>query len=518
MRTPCDEAVMRSGDSGKTCAQQAAPWVLAATILGSSLAFIDSTIVNVAAPKFQAAFHASVVDVQWVIESYGIFLSALILVGGALGDWLGRRLIFVSGVAIFALASAGCGLATSIRMLVIARSVQGVGAALLVPGSLAIISASFDESTRGRAIGAWSGFTAMTSALGPVLGGWLIEHASWRWAFFLNVPLAAAVIALSLWRVPESRDPQMKRLDWAGALLATVSLAALVTGLLESSKWGWRSPLVYGSLIAGTVLLILFAWVESRLAYPMVSLQLFRTRAFLGANLLTLLLYAAMGVFFFLFPVTLMQVYGYSATAAGAAGLPVILLIFVLSRWSGGLVARYGGRIPLIIGPLLVAAGFSVFAMVLAGGGDYWRSFFPGMLVLGFGMAVTVAPLTTVVMNSVSQDHSGAASGINNAVARLAGVLSIALVGILLVAIFSAHLDRSLADLSLPPEAKQQMQSREIDLAGMELPQNLNANARVTAQHAVSDAFLTGFQVVLFSCAGLAIGSAAIASCLIPKK
>ena len=518
MRTPCDEMAIRSGGSGQTCAQQAAPWVLAATILGSSLAFIDSTIVNVAAPKFQTAFHATVVDVQWVIESYGIFLSALILVGGALGDWLGRRLIFVMGVAIFAVASAGCGLATSIRILVIARSAQGVGAALLVPGSLAIISASFDESTRGRAIGTWSGFTAMTTALGPVLGGWLIEHVSWRWAFFVNVPLAAAVIALSLWRVPESRNPQMKQLDWAGALLATASLAALVTGLLESSKLGWRSPLVDGSLGAGAMLLLLFLWVESRMAFPMVSLQLFRSRAFLGANLLTLLLYAAMGVFFFLFPVTLMQVYRYSATAAGAASLPVILLLFSLSGWSGGLVARYGGRLPLLVGPLLVAAGFFVLARVLSSDGGYWKTFFPATLVLGFGMAVTVAPLTTVVMNSVDQNHSGAASGINNAVARLAGVLSIALVGILLLGIFSAQLDRSLPALSLPPEAKQQIKSREIELAGMELPSGLDANSHEAAKRAVSDAFLAGFQVVLFSCAGLAIGSTAFAWFLVPKK
>ena len=517
MRTPCDETVMRSGSAASTCVQPAASWVLAATILGSSLAFIDSTIVNVAAPKFQAVFHATVVDVQWVIESYGIFLSALILAGGALGDWLGRRLVFVSGVAIFAVASAGCGLATSIRMLVIARSVQGVGAALLVPGSLAIISASFDESTRGRAIGAWSGFTAMTAALGPVLGGWLIEHASWRWAFFVNVPLAAAVIALSLWRVPESRNAQIKQLDWAGALLATASLAALVTGLLESSKLGWRSPLVDGSLVTGTVLLIVFVWVESRISSPMVSLQLFRSRTFLGANLLTLLLYAAMGVFFFLFPVTLMQVYGYSATAAGAASLPIILLLFFLSGWSGGLVVRYGGRLPLLVGPLLVAAGFSFFALVLGGGG-YWKTFFPATVILGLGMAVTVAPLTTLVMNSVDQNHSGAASGINNAVARLAGVLSIALVGILLVGIFSTHLNRSLPGLSLPPEAKQQIRSREIELAGMELPRDLDANSREATEHAVSDAFLAGFQVVLFSCAGLAIGSAAFAWLLVPKK
>jgi len=518
MKTPCDETAMRSGAASSPCAQQSAPWILAATILGSSLAFIDGTIVNVAASKFQASFHATVVDVQWVIESYGIFLSALILVGGALGDWLGRRLVFVVGVVIFAVASAGCGLANSIHMLVLARSVQGIGAALLVPGSLAIISASFDENTRGRAIGAWSGFTSMTMALGPVLGGWLIEHASWRWAFFINLPLAAAVIVISLWYVPESRNPQMKQLDWAGALLATGSLAALVTGLLESSKSGWRSPLVYGSLAAGTVLLIVFAWVESRIASPMVSFQLFRSRAFLGANLLTLLLYAAIGVFFFLFPVSLMQVYGYSATAAGAAGLPVTLLMFFLSRWSGGLVARYGGRIPLLVGPLLVAAGFSVFAMVLASGGDYWKTFFLGMLILGFGMAVTVAPLTTVVMNSVDQNHSGAASGINNAVARLAGVLSVALVGILLLNIFSARLDRSLPRLSLPPDAVQQLQSRKIELAGMELPKNLDANSREAAKHAVSDAFLAGFRVVLFCCVGLAIGGAGIAWVLVPKK
>ena len=254
MKTPCDEMVVRSGGAGEACAEKAAPWILTATILASSLAFIDSTIVNVAAPRFQSTFHVSVVEVQWVIESYGIFLSAMILVGGALGDWLGRRLVFLAGVAVFAAASAGCGLAPNIRVLIIARCVQGIGAALLVPGSLAIISASFEEKTRGRAIGAWSGFTAMTTALGPVVGGWLIEHVSWRWAFFLNVPLAATVIVLSLWQVPESRNPQMKRLDWVGALLATASLGGIVTGLLESSKAGLGSLVVVGSLAGGGIL------------------------------------------------------------------------------------------------------------------------------------------------------------------------------------------------------------------------------------------------------------------------
>jgi EmrB/QacA subfamily drug resistance transporter len=518
MKAPCDEMVIRSGSTGKLCAEKAGPWILAATILGSSMAFIDSTIVNVAAPKFQSTFQASVVDVQWVIESYGIFLSALILAGGALGDWLGRRLVFLVGVGVFAAASVGCGLAPSIRVLTIARSIQGIGAALLVPGSLAIISASFGEKTRGRAIGAWSGFTAMTTALGPVLGGWLIEHASWRWAFFLNVPLAAAVVAVSLWHVPESRNPQMKRLDWVGALLATASLGGLVAGLLESSKAGGGSPIVVASLTGGVIFLIVFLWVESRVSSPMVSLELFRSRSFLGANVLTLFLYAAIGVFFFLFPIALMQVYGYSATAAGAASLPVILLMFFLSRWSGGLVARYGGKIPLIVGPLLAAAGFAVFAMMLASGGGYWHTFFPASLVLGLGMAVTVAPLTTVVMSSVDKDHSGAASGINNAMARLAGVLAIAVFGIVMVKIFAAHLDRRLPSLSLASETAQEIRSKEIELAGMESPKNLDANARSAVKNAVSEAFLGGFRVVLFSCAGLAVGSAGVASVLVSKK
>ena len=517
MRAPCDEMSIRSEASGVPCAAKSGPWILAATILGSSMAFIDSTIVNVAAPKFQSAFRASVVDVQWVIESYGLFLASLILAGGALGDWLGRRRVFLLGVAIFAAASAACGLAPTVHVLVIARSLQGIGAALLVPGSLAIISASFDENSRGRAIGTWSGFTAITTALGPVLGGWLIEYASWRWAFFLNVPLAAAVIALSLGHVPESRSSRADHLDWIGALLATLSLGGVVTGLLESSKLGWRNSVVIGSLLGGLALLVLFLWAEIHRSSPMVSLSLFRSRSFLGANLLTLLLYAAIGIFFFLFPLTLMQVHRYSATAAGAASLPVILLMFLLSRWSGGLVTRYGGKIPLITGPLVAAAGFVLFAM-FSSGGSYWKSFFPASVALGLGMAITVAPLTTVVMSSVNKDNSGAASGINNAVARLAGVLAIAIFGIVMVKTFAVQLDRNLATLSLAPGTVAEIRSKEIELAGMELPQNLDPNATAALRHAVSEAFLAGFRLVLLSCAGLSLGSAAVAWSLIPKR
>jgi EmrB/QacA subfamily drug resistance transporter len=493
------------------------PWILAAAIIGSSMAFIDGTVVNVAAPKFQSAFHATVIDVQWVIESYGILLSSLILVGGALGDRFGRRFTFLSGVGLFACASAACGLAPTVHVLIIARSIQGIGAALLVPGSLAIISASFDEKSRGRAIGTWSGATAITTALGPVLGGTLIDYASWRWAFFLNVPLAAAVIVISLRHVPESSSEQKGPLDWLGALLATASLAGVVTGLLEGSSLGWRNTLVDAAILGGVLFFILFCWVERHAASPMVPLSIFKSRAFLGANFLTLFLYAAIGIFFFLFPLTLMQVYRYSATAAGAATLPMILLLFFLSRWSGGLVTRYGGEIPLIAGPLVTAAGFVLFA-VLTGDGSYWKTFFPASLILGVGMAITVAPLTTVVMDSADQDHAGSASGINNAISRLAGVLAIAVFGILMVNIFSSRLDRTLVSLSLPVRALQQIQAEKTQLAAIELPKNLDANAVVLLRKAISDSFLAGFRQVLFCCAGLAVASSIFAWRLFSRK
>ncbi len=273
---------------------------------------------------------------QWVVESYGLFLGALILAGGSLGDLFGRRLMFLVGVGIFATASIACGFSSNIQQLVIARSVQGVGAAFLVPGSLSIIGASFDETARGQAIGTWSGFTAITTAAGPVLGGWLIEHASWRWAFFINVPLAAIVIAISLWRIPESHNPTARHVDWVGALVATVGLGGVVFGLIESISLHWGHPLVFGSLFAGIACLTVFPFVEDRVSSPMVPLTLFKSRTFSAANLLTLFLYAALGIFSFLFPSNLIQVQGYSTAVTGAAALPLILLMFFLSRWSGG--------------------------------------------------------------------------------------------------------------------------------------------------------------------------------------
>ncbi len=480
------------------------------------MAFIDSTVVNVALPALQTSFHATVVNVQWVVESYGLFLGALILVGGSLGDLFGRRLVFVLGVAIFALASLSCGVASNIHQLIFARSIQGVGAALLVPGSLAIISTSFDEKSRGQAIGTWSGFTAITTAIGPVLGGWLVDHASWRWVFLINLPLAAVVIAISLWRVPESRSAAGGHVDWLGALVVTLGLGGLVIGFIESVNLGWKNPLVLASLIAGCGCLVLFLLVEARVTSPMVPLSLFASPVFSGANLLTLFLYAAIGIFFFLFPLNLIQVQGYSATATGAAMLPFILLMFLLSRWSGGLGARYGPRLPLVIGPLVVALGFVMFA-VPAVGGNYWKSFFPAVVVLGFGMAVTVAPLTTVVMNSVDEDRVGTASGINNAVARIAGVLAIAVLGIVMVDAFSSRLGHSLAHLSLQPSVLEVIKSGEIKLAGLPVPAGLSSSTQVAIEQSIGEAFVFGFRIVMLICASLAVASSAVASLMIRK-
>jgi EmrB/QacA subfamily drug resistance transporter len=517
MRTPCDEAILRSAKADHPCVVEARPWILAATILGSSMAFIDGTVVNVALPALQSSFNARISDLQWVVESYGLLLGALTLVGGSLGDLFGRRRMFLLGVIIFAAASAWCGLALGVRQLIIARSIQGIGAAFLVPGSLALISSSFDEKTRGQAIGTWSGFTAITAAVGPLIGGWLIEHASWRWAFFINLPMGAAVVAISLWRIPESHSTSAKRVDWLGALVVTAGLAGLVYGFIESVDLGWRDPRVFLSLIAGFACLIFFVVIEARESSPMVPLSLFKSRSFSGANLLTLLLYGALGIWMFVFPMELIQIRGYSATAAGAAMLPIILLMFTLSRWSGGLVTRYGAKLPLIIGPIIVAAGFTLFALLLSGS-SYWTTFFPAALVLGFGMSVTVAPLTTTVMNSVDEDRVGTASGINNAVARVAGVLAIAVLGTLMVYAFSSHLNRGLMTLKLPPNVLNEIQANKVKLAAIKLPSDLDPGTRDDVKASISEAFLFGFRVITLICAALALGSATVTWLFIPGK
>ena len=518
---PCDDGVILSSPAVAPCSAAAAPWILATTILGSSLAFIDGSVVNLALPAFQADLNATVIDAQWVVEAYALLLAALILVGGSLGDIYGRRRMYATGVAVFAASSVWCGLAPDIDQLIFARALQGVGAALLVPGSLAIISASFQSSERGRAIGIWSGYTSITAAVGPVLGGVLIEHGSWRWVFFINVPLALVVLIMTFRHVPESRNPRsVPGLDWIGAGLATVGLGGLIYALVESSKRGWNDTAVMVALLSGVVALAAFIVVEVQSRAPLLPLPLFRSRNFSGANLITLFLYSALSGMLFFFPLNLIQVQGYSATAAGASMLPFILLMFLLSRWSGGLVDRYGARAPLVFGPLVVAVGFALFA-IPSTGGTYWTTFFPAVVVLGLGMAISVAPLTTTVMNSVPAERAGTASGINNAVSRVAGVLSIAVLGVVMLASFNQHFSYRLAEIDLEPQTLRELDSQRVKLAAIEIPQDVDPRLTANLRRSINDSFVAGFRVVMFVAAGLAILSAATAKVMIendPKR
>jgi len=520
IKSPCDEGVIASRVAAAPCTKASGPWILAATILGSSMVFIDGTVVNVALPALQTNLHATVVDVQWVVEAYALFLAALLLVGGSLGDHFGRKRVYAVGVVLFAMASIWCGLAPNISQLIVARAVQGIGGALLVPGSLAIISASFKEEERGRAIGTWSGFTAITAAVGPVLGGWLIEHVSWRAIFFINVPLALMVLALVLLHVPESRDEESRGLDWIGAALATLSLGTIVYGLIESSRLGFGNLAIVAALSGGVITTIVFLIVEARLSKKgnaMLPLRLFRSRNFSGANLLTLFLYTALSGSLFFLPLNLIQVQGYTATAAGAALLPFILIMFLLSRWSGGLVKRYGAKLPLVIGPIVAALGFALFTAPGIGG-SYWTTFFPAVVVLGVGMAVSVAPLTTTVMNAVKQNRAGIASGINNAVSRAAGLLAVAVLGIVMLHAFNGQLDRHLTALAITPEVKQELASQRTRLAAAELPKNVEPAAGQMLKQAIDESFVSGFRRVMAVAAVLALLSAVSAWLLIAGK
>lgn len=516
--SPANGAAIRNPATSSFCTAPQRPWVLATTILASSMAFIDGTVTNVALPALQREFNASAADVQWVIESYALLLAALLLVGGSAGDRFGRRRVFAIGVGLFALASVWCGMASSVDMLIYARAVQGAGGALLVPGSLALISASFPEDIRGKAIGTWSGYTAITTALGPVIGGFLIEHLSWRYVFFINIPLALVVLVLAFRHVPESRNTQAPaRLDWAGALFVSLALGCLVYALIEAPSRTWKDPAVFGTMGFSVLALAAFIRTETRHPSPMLPLALFRSWNFSGANLLTLFLYAALGGSMFFLPLNLIQVQAYSATAAGAALLPFILTMFILSRWAGGLVDRYGARLPLIIGPTIAACGFALFA-VPAVGGSYWTTFLPGMLALGLGMAISIAPLTTTVMNALDKDQAGVASGINNAVSRVAALVAIALFGIVMTQAFNTELTRRTRQLALPSAVLHQVLAQRHKLAAIELPEQGTQAEKTATKAAIDHAFVAGFRRVMLLSALLALASAACTWLLIDRR
>ncbi len=401
-------------------------WVVAATVLGSGMAALDATVVGIALPAIGRDFHAGIAGLQWVVNAYTLTLAGLLLLGGTLGDSYGRRKVFVIGIVWFALASLLCGVAPNVEVLIAARALQGVGGALLTPGSLAILQASFAEDDRMAAIGAWSGLGGVATAIGPFLGGWLIAAVSWRLVFFINLPLAAVVIAIAARHVPESKSPgPVPRLDVRGALSISGALAGITYGLIAASADGWGSVSVLVPLGAGLLLLGVFVLVEAREREPMLPLGVFRSRQFSAANAVTFVVYAALGGLLFLVPTVLQVVHGYSPVAAGTALLPVTFIMLALSSRSGALAARIGPRLQMSVGPVVIAASLLLFTRI-SGSGDYLTAVLPGAVVFGLGVAIMVAPLTATALAAAPADHAGVASAVNNDVARAASLIAVA--------------------------------------------------------------------------------------------
>jgi EmrB/QacA subfamily drug resistance transporter len=401
-------------------------WVLLACVLGSGVAFLDSTIVNVALPRIGEEFGAGLTSLQWVVNAYTLTLSGLLLLGGSLGDRSGRRRVFVIGVVWFALASVLCGAALNAPMLIAARALQGVGAALLTPGSLAIIEAVYVQEDRSRAVGAWSGLGGAATAIGPFLGGWLVDAVSWRLAFLINLPLAALVVFVAVRHIPETRDPNAAaRLDWTGATLAALGLAGVVYALTEGPGAGWTSTVILVTGLGGLATLVAFVVVERTSSHPMLPLGIFSSRQFTSANLVTFVVYGALGGALFLLPIQLQRVLGYSALESGVALLPITLLMLLLSARAGQLAQKVGPRLPMTLGPIVVGLGFVLLTRV-GPGSTYLTDLLPALIVFGLGLALTVAPLTSTVLAAASVERAGIASAVNNDVARVAGLIAVA--------------------------------------------------------------------------------------------
>ncbi|MGB6324161.1 MAG: MFS transporter [Xanthobacteraceae bacterium] len=512
---PCEEGIIKSTPAA-SCPAGAKPWVLLAAVLASSITYIDESVVNVASPAIATDLAASAVVIQWLVNAYTLSLSALLLVGGAAGDRFGRRRFFMIGIGIFAVASAWCGMAPTFAQLITARAVQGAGAALLIPCSLAIIGAAFDEAERGKAIGTWAGSSAVASAMAPMLGGWIVDHFSWRWIFLINPLLALPTIWIAYRHVPESRDPEAKPgLDWRGTILVLAGLGGLAYGLIALPSSGWRDPIVLASLLGGAVLLAAFLFVERASAAPMLPLGLFQSRTFSAVNLLTLLLYAALGGLWFFLPFALIQVHGYPAALAGAAFLPFTILMVALSRWAGGLLDRYGARLPLIVGPSIAAFGIALLGVIVPHGA-YWQ-FLVAITILGLGMVISVAPLTTAVIDAVPARQTGVASGINNAVASVANLLAVAAFGAVAILILNRLLDGQLQSQALSAAVKNAIAAAHGQLVIEPSLEGLQGDDRAAAALILRRSLAESIRWVMVMAAVMALSGAAAAA-LIPRS
>lgn len=485
------------------------------------MVFLDGTIVNVALPRIQQDFETTVTGLQWLVNIYILFLTVPILVTGSLSDRYGRRKLYNIGLVGFAVASVGCGAAVTMEQLLLARVFQGIFGAIMLPGSLAILNATFPPEMRGRVVGTWSAFTPITTAIGPLLGGWLVDNVSWRAAFYINVPMALITLYLSLRYIPESKSDKMpKKQDWLGAILIILGLGGLIYGLIEGPELGWTNPIVMGTLLAGTIFMVAFFIVEASLDHPMIPLKLFKHRAFSGVTLMTFVLYFAMSGVFFFFTLNLQQIQGMTATQAGLAFMPIIVLLFIMSRWAGGVADKTGPRNLMIIGPVLIAIGF--FMYIIPGtNANYWLTFFPATVVFGVGLGITVAPLTTVALASVPTHLSGLASGVSNAVSRVGTMLAVAMLGAIMVNQFGVSLHRYTDPLDLDAETRALLEGEVIELGGAEAPSTELVRENVLLQSEINEyielAFVDAFRLMMAVCGALALLGTVVAFVAIPN-
>jgi EmrB/QacA subfamily drug resistance transporter len=495
-------------------------WIMAGAVLASAMAFIDSTALNVVLPSLQESLNASGAALFWILNAYLLMLAALILIGGSLGDKIGRKKVLMLGILIFIAGSAACGIASGVDSLIFFRILQGVGGALMIPGSLSIISSTIREEERGKAIGTWSAFTTVVTIGGPILGGALGDAGLWRYIFFINVPIGlVALFILNRW-VKESTEQKSSSLDVSGSVTIALSLASLTFGFLRIPAVGLLHWQVYLSLASGIVLMFLFIRIESRTKSPMMPLRLFTNRTFSGANLLTFFLYAGLGAGMLFMSLNLVQIQGYSQLQSGLTILPFTLLMISVARYAGTLADKYGARWFLIAGPTMAAAGLLILSFVkqTAGPSDYWTSFFPGVIVFGLGMSFTVAPLTTAVMGAVEDEFSGTASGVNNAITRIASVFANAIFGALAVLLFSGALNNQLDHLSIDPKSKQEISAEAANLGNAKIPQHLSAASKIAIKKAYHQSFIHAYAMIMRICAALGFTGALMAFIFIKNK
>jgi len=494
-------------------------WTLISTILASSIVFIDFTALNVALPAIQTDLNISGKSMLWILNAYSLFLSSLLLVGGSLGDLYGRKKIFVIGIIIFSISSFMCGISPGKELLILARAFQGIGGALMVPGSLAIISAVIPKERSGKAFGTWSMFSALTTILGPALGGWLAGLGLWRVIFFINIPIAIFTITALIIKVPENKDEFAQKLDITGAFLATLGLSGITYGFLEASEKGFGNIIIQLSLAAGLLSLIAFIVVEKKSNNPMMPLHLFKSKAFSGVNALTLFVYAALSASLFFLPLNMIQVQGYPEELAGLSLLPFAILISGLSRFSGIFSDKFGARKPLIFGPLIVGIGFLILSIpgLTEGPKDYWTTFFPGISIIGIGMGIVVAPLTATVMAAVPEHNSGIASGVNNTMARTAGLLAISVLGALVIITFKNNLELNVSKLNIPESKKTELINDAGNLAETQPPQNLSGEENFQVKKIIKTSFIQSFNFIIYITVALAVLGSLIAMVTVKK-